>query len=241
MSTAHDSAAIVNALLSIAAADHGSTALTQAAEQARASLTEIDQQRQELAARVPAFRRSLAIADGTPEDECVFIRGNHKTLGERVPRRGLQVLGGEQHSAPADTSGRLELARSLVNGSNSLVPRVIVNRVWQRHFGRGIVPTPDDFGVMGQPPSHPELLDWLAAEFMRQGWSLKALDRILVLSSTYRMSGQATSRVIAADPENRLWHQCRGADSRRKAFAMRCWPCRAASTARCSARACHRI
>ncbi len=83
---------------------------------------------------------------------------------------------------------------------------MIVNRVWQRHFGRGIVPTPDDFGAMGQPPSHPELLDWLAEEFMRQGWSLKALDRLLVLSSTYRMSGQAAPAALAADPENRLWH-----------------------------------
>ncbi|HVU88737.1 MAG TPA: PSD1 and planctomycete cytochrome C domain-containing protein [Pirellulales bacterium] len=201
-----DRAAIVNALLSIAAADHDDANLARAGEQARAAFAEIDRRRQQLVARLPAFRRSLAIAEGTPEDESVFIRGNHKTLGERVPRRSLQILGGGEHPAAADSSGRLELARSLVDGSNSLVPRVIVNRVWQRHFGRGLVPTPDDFGVMGQTPSHPELLDWLAAEFMRQGWSLKALDRMLVLSSAYRMSGQTAPAARAADPENRLWH-----------------------------------
>jgi hypothetical protein len=201
-----DYAAIVSALIALAEAEQDNAAVAQATEQIRRSFAAIDQQRQQLVARLPTFRRSLAIADGTPEDECVFIRGNHKTLGERVPRRGLQVLGGERHPAPANSSGRLELARSLVDGTNPLVPRVIVNRIWQRHFGRGIVPTPDDFGVMGQPPSNPALLDWLAAEFMRQGWSIKSLDRMLVLSNTYRMSGATTPAALAADPENRLWH-----------------------------------
>ena len=146
------------------------------------------------------------MADGTPENEHVFIRGNHRTLGEEVPRRVLAVLGGEQHPAPANASGRLELAEHLVDGSVPLVPRVMVNRLWLHHFGRGIVPTPDDFGAMGQPPTHPELLDWLAAEFMRQGWSMKALDRQIVLSSTYRMSAAQSPEALAVDPENRLLH-----------------------------------
>ncbi len=201
-----DRCAIINATLSIAAADPGNTQIAHANERARHALAEIAKEREQIVARLPTPRRSLAMADGTPEDECVFIRGNHKTLGERVPRRGLQILGGQEHPAPADHSGRLELARSLVDGSQALVPRVIVNRIWQHHFGRGIVSTPDDFGVMGQAPSNPALLDWLAAEFMRQGWSLKALDRMLVLSSTYRMSAHGTVEAIAADPEDRLWN-----------------------------------
>jgi cytochrome c553 len=196
---------LLNVFLTIATAgdDPSIAAATSRAQTERA---EIAKARSELLAKLPAPRRSLAIADGTPEDECVFIRGNHRTPGERVPRRSLQIFGGTERPAHANCSGRLELASSLVDGSNPLVPRVIVNRVWQRHFGRGIVPTPDDFGVMGQPPTNPGLLDWLAAEFMRQSWSLKALDRMLVLSSTYRMSGDAESEALAADPQNHLWN-----------------------------------
>lgn len=175
-------------------------------KRAREQWQAISAERAQIVAAAPAPRRALAMADGTPEDECVFIRGNHKTPGERVPRRGLQVLGGEQHLAPADRSGRLELAQSLVDGSQPLVPRVIANRVWQWHFGRGIVATPDDFGAMGQLPTHPELLDWLAAELMRDGWSLKSLQRKIVLSSTYNMASTVAPEAFAADPENRSWH-----------------------------------
>ncbi len=96
--------------------------------------------------------------------------------------------------------------------SNPLLARVLVNRVWQHHFGRGIVPTPDDFGVMGRPPSHPELLDYLSAEFMREGWSIKKLHRELVLSSAYRMTSAAQPAADAADPTNTLLHR---ASSRR--------------------------
>jgi hypothetical protein len=100
----------------------------------------------------------------------------------------------------------LELAEGLVDGTQPLVPRVMVNRIWQRHFGRGVVSTPDDFGAMGQAPTHPELLDWLAAEFMRHNWSIKALDRLIVLSSAYRMSNAASPEAMATDPDNRSWH-----------------------------------
>ena len=145
------------------------------------------------------------MADGTPEDECVFIRGNHKTLGERVPRRGLQILGGEEHPAPADHSGRLELARSLVNGSQALVPRNSESDL-AAPFRRGIVSTPDDFGVMGQAPSNPALLDWLAAEFMRQDWSLKGARSHAGAIEHLPHVGSGTVEALAADPENRLWN-----------------------------------
>ncbi|MBI2823567.1 MAG: DUF1553 domain-containing protein [Planctomycetia bacterium] len=181
-------------------------AAAQATAERRATIAALEEKRNALCANLPPPRRALAIAEGTPEDEHLFIRGNHRTAGDEVPRRPLCVFAGEERPAPSDRSGRLELAQSLVDGSNPLVPRVIVNRLWQYRFGRGIVPTTDDFGAMGQPPTHPELLDWLAAELIEQGWSLKSLDRLMVLSSTYRMSGAASNDAVAADPTNRLVH-----------------------------------
>ena len=151
-----------------------------------------------------------AILDGTPEDERIHIRGSHQKLGDVVPRRNLTAFGGQ--AAPAQSSGRLELARQLVADDNPLVRRVIVNRVWHQLFGRGIVPTVDDFGKMGQSPSHPELLDWLAADFSeKQGWSIKQLLSEIVLSQTYRMSSAPhpdidADRLAVVDPENILLH-----------------------------------
>lgn len=160
----------------------------------------------ELEAAIPVPARAVAMTDGTPENEHVFIRGNHKTQGEEVPRRLLEVLGANQ--APiTHGSGRLELAQRIVDPQNPLTARVIVNRVWLHHFGEGIVRTPDDFGFMGQLPSHPELLDFLAREFIQDGWSLKRLHRRLLLSSTYRQSSQGDPAADAADPQNRLWHK----------------------------------
>ena len=112
--------------------------------------------------------------DGTGINERVFVRGNHKTLGVEAPRgvpRGVRQAG--VHGAG---SGRLELARQLTDPANPLVARVIVNRLWKHHFGEGIVRSPDDFGLQGQPPTHPELLDWLASEFVKT-WSVKRMHR----------------------------------------------------------------
>jgi Protein of unknown function (DUF1553) len=100
---------------------------------------------------------------------------------------------------------RLALARWLTSPENPLTPRVIVNRVWQHHFGEGLVRTPSDFGVMGDPPTHPELLDYLAREFVRRDWSFKWLHRQILESSTYRMSRETNEAYASADPENRLW------------------------------------
>jgi hypothetical protein len=155
-------------------------------------------------AALPAPLRAPAFADGTGEDEFVFLRGNHRTLGELAPRGAPEVLTGSNQPAPAEGSGRLELAERLANPANPLLARVMVNRIWQHHFGEGIVRTPDDFGRMGQPPTHPVLLDYLAAEFVRHGWSVKQMHRLMLLSSTYRMASQPHAAQAQIDPENRL-------------------------------------
>jgi hypothetical protein len=159
-------------------------------------------------------RLCLAMWDGTPADEYLLIRGNHRTVGPVVPRRGLEaVQGSGVRSQESVGSGRLELARQLVDRDNPLVSRVIVNRVWQHLMGRGIVPSVDNFGVLGQEPTHPELLDYLAAEFMEDGWSIKRLIRRIMLSSTYQQgSGFGVQNsdgreAAAADPQNLLFHR----------------------------------
>jgi hypothetical protein len=115
------------------------------------------------------------------------------------------LAGAEPVSMPSDTSGRLELARWIASEKNPLTARVMVNRVWQHHFGRGIVPAPSNFGLSGEPPTHPELLDWLARRFVNRGWSIKALHRDILLSQTYQMAGQHDATNTAMDPENRLY------------------------------------
>src|SRR4029077_4546645 len=101
-----------------------------------------------------------------------------------VPRKNLDLLGGQRIS-DAKTSGRIDLARWLTDPKNPLTARVMVNRIWQGHFGRGIVATPSDFGTRGAAPTHPELLDWLAATFVEQGWSVKAMHRVIMSSAAY--------------------------------------------------------
>jgi cytochrome c553 len=155
---------------------------------------------------IPAPRRAPALADGTGEDEAIFLRGNYKTPGPKAPRALPTAVAGSNQPAPRSGSGRLELAWRLARKDNPLFARVLVNRLWQHHFGRGIVATPDDFGRMGEPPTHPELLDFLADEFASRGWSIKEMHRLLVLSSAYRMSSQANAVAIQADPLNHLWH-----------------------------------
>ena len=140
----------------------------------------------------------------------VFKRGNPLAKGEAVPRRFLRVLSEAEAPAFAVGSGRLELARKIASSRNPLTARVMVNRVWMHHFGRGLVSTPSDFGRRGEVPSHPELLDWLAAQFMEEGWSLKRLHRWMLLSAAYQQESAAPDdvrereRCIEMDPENRL-------------------------------------
>jgi hypothetical protein len=161
-----------------------------------------------LEAAIPEPTLALAIEDGTGEDERLMVRGNPHNLAGPVPRRFLEVLGGDRHATAAAGSGRLELARQMVDpASNPLVPRVLVNRLWQHHFGDGLVKSVDDFGAMGQQPSHPELLDWLAAEFIARGWSQKAMHRLIVTSSAYRMSSALRPEAERLDPSNGFLHR----------------------------------
>jgi hypothetical protein len=155
-------------------------------------------------------RLGLALLDSTGVNELVFIRGSPKALGERVERRFLEALAGPQPLRIARGSGRLELARQITDPAvNPFLARVLVNRVWHHLFDRGIVASVDNFGVLGDRPTHPELLDHLADQFVRQGWSIKKLIRTLVLSSTYRMSSHPEERADQADPENLLLHRMR--------------------------------
>lgn len=137
----------------------------------------------------------------------VFRRGNPASKGDEVPRQYLQVIAGAQRQPFANRSGRLEMAEAIASPNNPLTARVMVNRVWQQHFGVGLVKTPSDFGTRSEPPSHPELLDWLSARFMEEGWSLKKLHRQILLSSVYQQgsaSGADRESYAQVDPENRL-------------------------------------
>jgi len=164
----------------------------------------------EIAARIPAESRTApAMFEGSGVNEFVLVRGQAKTPGPLVPRRFLEAIAGPAQPEITRGSGRLELARRIVDPANPLTARVIVNRVWHHLFGRGIVPTVDNFGVLGQPPSHRELLDYLAAHFMgEEGWSIKKLIREIVLSRTYQMSSQPADTVAEqSDPDNLLLHR----------------------------------
>ncbi len=152
-----------------------------------------------------AAPRAMVLVDAAePYDPRVFIRGNPAQPGERVPRQFLRILAGEHPTPFSHGSGRLDLARAIAAADNPLTSRVIVNRVWMHHFGEPLVSTPSDFGARSNPPSHPELLDDLAARFMQGGWSFKALHRMIMLSSTYQQASFDRPDGRRLDPENRL-------------------------------------
>ena len=145
-----------------------------------------------------------------PGPIAICIRGDAHNRGEAVPRGFIAIVGPHRRTIGPDVSGRAQLAEWLTSDRNPLTSRVAVNRVWQHLFGQGLVGTPDDFGTRGDRPSHPELLDHLARQFMRQGWSVKRLIRDLVLSRTYRLSSNFDRAAAARDPENRwLWRMNR--------------------------------
>ncbi|HEX6986283.1 MAG TPA: PSD1 and planctomycete cytochrome C domain-containing protein [Planctomycetaceae bacterium] len=151
--------------------------------------------------------RAMVLRDrATPVEPVVFVRGNPGRPGDRVPRQFLRLLSGDGREPFAkDASGRLDLAKAIADPANPLTARVIVNRVWQHHFGEGIVRTPSDFGTRADPPTHPALLDWLAAEFVEGGWSVKRLHRMIVLSAAYRQSSAVSdfgSRIADSDRDN---------------------------------------
>ncbi|OYW31486.1 MAG: hypothetical protein B7Z47_00990 [Chthoniobacter sp. 12-60-6] len=142
---------------------------------------------------------TLLVDRPLPSTPRVLLRGNPLTKGDAVPRRFLSLFG--EQRAFKKGSGRLELAQAIIDRGNPLTARVMVNRIWQHHFGRGLVSTPSDFGKQGGPPTHPELLDWLAQRFMDSGWSIKTMHRLVMLSQTYQQSSQTRDE---RDPDNRL-------------------------------------
>ncbi len=149
-------------------------------------------------------RANVLVDSAKPKDSPLFIRGEAKNLGAVVPRSFINVLAGPNDPPYRNGSGRLELARDIASKNNPITARVIVNRVWQEHFGEGFVPTPDDLGNQSEKPSHPELLDYLAVKFMQKGWSLKKLHREIMLSAVYQQSSAVNGKFAVIDPQNRL-------------------------------------
>ncbi|MDP3071073.1 MAG: PSD1 and planctomycete cytochrome C domain-containing protein [Opitutaceae bacterium] len=155
---------------------------------------------QETALRIPT--RAPGVIETFAADAPLFARGDHRQPGELVPRRFLEAIDATPYQVT--DSGRLALARDLVRPDNPLTARVIVNRVWHHLFGRGLVATPDNFGRMGETPSHPELLDWLATWFVEHRWSIKALVRLLVTSDAWQHASSPPPGALERDPDNRL-------------------------------------
>ncbi len=140
------------------------------------------------------FAMAYGVTEGTPQNARIQLRGDPDRPGAKVPRGFLSAIGGGPLDEPIQGSGRLELARWLTGPTHPLTARVMVNRIWQFHFGRGLVTTPNDFGTRGQRPSHPELLDHLATRFIRGGWSIKAMHRLILMSATYRQAAGGTAK-----------------------------------------------
>jgi len=154
----------------------------------------------------PAAPARAMIVEDAPKthDSPVFVRGEAGNKGPVVQRHFLEILSGPTRPAFTNGSGRLDLAHAIVSRTDPMTPRVMVNRIWLHHFGEGFVPTPDDLGTMSESPSHPELLDYLASRFVEDGWSIKKMHRLIMLSSVYQESSANNPRYAQVDPFNRL-------------------------------------
>ena len=189
-------------------------------DKARAVREKLVRQRETLRKQLSTTAVALAAKEGgVPgtahagfNDARVHVRGSYNRLGRVVPRGFPEIIAGRQPPSIHHGSGRAELADWITRNDHPLTPRVIVNRIWMHHFGAGIVRTPGDFGRQGQPPTHPLLLDWLSTRFIESGWSIKALHRLMMLSSVYQQSSSSPSAASSstrsdsddADPDNRL-------------------------------------
>ncbi len=162
---------------------------------------EVQKKRETLAKQRPAVEDAYAVSEGTPANARIHVKGNPRQPGDEAPRRWLQLFGG---AAAQQGSGRLDLAGWLADPANPLTARVMVNRIWQHHFGRGLVQTPSYFGRQGMAPTHPDLLDSLASEFVREGWSVKAMHRRIMLSAAYQRAGGAENDLLSRFPRRRL-------------------------------------
>lgn len=184
--------------------------------QSQARLTAFTEELEALKKKTaPEIPRAVVVQEGGPadtphagfHDAHVYIRGNHANPGKTVPRGFPKVIAGIQPTEIREGSGRKELASWLTATENPLTARVMVNRTWQHHFGVGIVPSSANFGAMGAFPSHPELLDFLASGFVKSGWSMKTLHRLMLESNVFQQTSASNAAGINADPENRLlWH-----------------------------------
>jgi hypothetical protein len=172
-----------------------------------AKLTKLQHEMRLVDQSVPAPMKVLAMADGTGQDERIYLRGKHQSLGSVAPRRFLEAVDSNTYVTEVG-SGRLELAKRITDAENPLFARTAVNRLWHHLFGRGLVATVDNLGVQGEAPTHPELLDWLAASLIERGWSQKQVIRELVLSRTYQLTSlPGNEGNEQQDPANRLWHR----------------------------------
>ena len=158
-----------------------------------------------------AFANAM-VEGGTPQSEYEGVhdgyllnRGRYDRKGDRVPRCFPRLLAGEHQPTITQGSGRLELARWIASPDNPMTAKVMVNRIWQHHFGEGIVRTPNNYGKLGVPPTHPELLDWLALRFIDSGWSIKSMHRLILLSAAYQQSSEGEPATMNADPANELF------------------------------------
>ncbi|MFO0945733.1 MAG: DUF1553 domain-containing protein [Planctomycetota bacterium] len=172
--------------------------------QEKERLGEIDKTRKTIENEFPSASYALATREGKALDLRVQVGGNPANLSDTAVRGAPASLLFDGPLVIETGSGRRELAEWMASPKNPLTPRVIVNRIWQHHFGRGLVGTPDNFGAMGERPSHPELLDYLAAKFIENGWSIKSMHRLLMLSSAYQRSSQRNDASALKDPRNIL-------------------------------------
>jgi hypothetical protein len=180
---------------------------TRMPDEVAAQAKEVKARVAELGAQVPKVEKAYAVVEGLPANARIHRKGEPKNLGEEVPRGFLTILGGMQLPVGHKGSGREYLARWIAAPDNPLTARVLVNRVWPGHFGKGIVATPNDFGARGATPTHPELLDYLATRLIGSGWSLKAMHRLIMLSHTYQLAATDDPRNAREDAGNdRLWH-----------------------------------
>ncbi len=180
-------------------------------EPLRAQLTTMDAEAKKLEADTPDFPKAMGVIEGEIADAKIHTRGSHWTLGAEVPRRFLRVISSDQQvPVGPKESGRLQLAQWMTQPDHPLTARVMANRIWRWHFGKGIVPSVDNFGRLGEQPTNQPLLDWLAVEFVKQNWSIKAMHRQIMLSNVYQLSADLDARAAEVDPENTfLWRSNR--------------------------------
>ena len=168
-------------------------------DEVEAEWTRVNSRQAELHKRYVNTPRAYAVIEGLPANARIHRKGDPKSLGDEVPRGFLTILGGQQIPKDHRGSGREFLAHWIADAKNPLTARVVVNRIWAYHFGKGIVQTPNDLGARGRAPTHPELLDWLASRFIEGGWSIKKMHRMIMLSHVYRIGGgESASRAVTS-------------------------------------------